>query len=49
MDEYSGNRPFEVFVNKLKQNLLDMNSIYDEICEHFESVGITGFEKTMMV
>ncbi|MBO6215538.1 MAG: type I restriction endonuclease subunit R [Lachnospiraceae bacterium] len=49
VDEYSGNRPFEVFVNKLKQNLLDMNSIYDEICEHFESVGITGFEKTMMV
>jgi len=45
VDEYSGNKPFGVFVNKLEENLNSMNKLYVEIKEHFESVGINNFEK----
>lgn len=45
VNEYSGNRPFGVFVSKLEQNLESMNLIFDDICDHFAAVGIENFEK----
>ncbi len=45
VNEYSGNRPFGVFVDKLEKNLIAMNFIYDEICEHFAAAGINNFER----
>lgn len=45
INEYSGNRPFGIFVDKLEKNLNSMNLIFDEICEHFTAVGIDNFEK----
>lgn len=44
VNEYSGNRPYGVFVDKLEKNLNSMNLIFDEICDHFEVVGIKNFE-----
>lgn len=44
VDEYSGNRPFGVFVDKLEKNLNSLNLIFDDICSHFEAVGIENFE-----
>lgn len=44
VDEYSGNRPFGVFVDKLEKNLNSLNSIFDDICSHFEAVGIENFD-----
>lgn len=38
--EYSGDRPLEVYVNKLPFNLRKMNEIYAEIKELFENAGI---------
>ena len=35
VDEYSGNRPFGVFVDKLEKNLNSLNLIFDDICSHF--------------
>ena len=43
--EYSGNRPFGVFVDKLEQNLTVMNALFAEIKEHFTSAGIENFVK----
>ena len=45
VNEYSGNRPFGVFVDKLEKNLHSMNLIFDEICDHFGAVGIKNFER----
>ena len=45
VDEYSGNRPFGVFVDKLEKNLNSLNLIFDDICSHFEAVGIENFEQ----
>lgn len=45
VNEYSGNRPFGIFVDKLEQNLEAMNLIYEDIFEHFGAVGIENFEK----
>ena len=45
VNNYSGNRPFGIFVNKLESNLEAMNLLYDDICSHFASVGIKNFEK----
>lgn len=45
VNEYSGNRPFGVFVDKLEKNLQAMNLIFDDICEHFAGVGIADFER----
>jgi len=44
VNEYSGNRPFGVFVDKLEKNLNSLNLIFDDICSHFEAVGIKNFE-----
>jgi len=43
--EYSGNKPRGIFVNKLEQNIESMNSIFDDICDLFDSAGISNFEK----
>ncbi len=43
--EYSGNRPYGVFVDKLEANLTAMNFIYDEIKNHFAGAGISNFER----
>ena len=42
--EYSGNKPYGVFVDKLKDNVIKLNSLYKEIKDLFESCGITEFE-----
>ena len=45
ISDYSGNRPFLVFVNKLEDNIKLLNSIYTQIKEVFTSNGINNFEK----
>lgn len=45
VNEYSGNRPYGVFVDKLEKNLISMNMIFDDIHSHFELVGIKNFER----
>ncbi len=45
VDQYSGNKPFGIFVNKLEQNLEAMNLIFDDICTHFKAAGISNFER----
>lgn len=45
VDEYSGSQPFGIFVDKLEKNLGLINSVYNEIKDHFESFGITNFER----
>ncbi len=45
VNEYSGNRPYGVFVDKLEKNLQSINLIFDDICEHFAVVGIKNFER----
>lgn len=45
VDNYSGNRPFGVFVNKLDENLKQMNYLFNQIIDLFESVAIINFER----
>lgn len=42
--EYSGNKPFGIFVDKLKDNVIKLNTLYGEIKDLFESCGIVNFE-----
>lgn len=42
---YSGDRPAGIFVNRLFDNVCQMNLIFNKIKELFESVGIKNFEK----
>lgn len=42
---YSGDKPLELFVDKLDNNLIKLNSIYDDICELFALAGVPDFEK----
>jgi type I restriction enzyme, R subunit len=42
---YSGDKPFQIFVPKLKENIEKMNIIFDEIKELFSREGINNFEK----
>lgn len=42
---YSGDKPLELFVDKLPKNLEGINKTYKEIKELFTSEGIKGFEK----
>ncbi len=42
--EYSGNKPFGIFVDKLKDNVIKLNILYGEIKDLFESCGIVNFE-----
>ncbi len=42
---YSGNKPFGIFVNKLYQNIENMNAIYTEIKNIFKGSNILNFSK----
>lgn len=42
---YSGDKPFNLFVDKLQSNLKKLNDIFDEISELFENAKIANFEK----
>ena len=42
---YSGDRPFDLFVEKLDKNLVKMNSIYVEISDLFDQAGLPDREK----
>ena len=44
IEQYSGNRPLGVYVNKLPQNLKKMNTIYEEICDLFIQANIPDFD-----
>jgi type I restriction enzyme R subunit len=43
LNDYSGNRPFGVFVDKLEKNLNSINADFDVIKEIFEADGISDF------
>ena len=45
ISEYSGNVPFGIFVPKLEENLNQLNLLYSEIIDIFNSVGIHNFER----
>ncbi len=45
VETYSGNRPVELFVDKLKNNVEKLNHIYKDIKEVFESCGNDDFSK----
>lgn len=45
VNDYSGNIPFGIFVNKLNKNLKQMNFLFAEIKDLFDSVGIFDFER----
>lgn len=42
---YSGDKPFGIFVNKIEENVAEMNRISDEIKQLFASCKIQNFEK----
>ena len=42
---YSGDKPIALFVQRLEGNLVQMNTIFDEISDVFNSAGILNFEK----
>ena len=42
---YSGDKPLGLFVEKLKNNLEKLNSIYEDIKQLFENAGVKNFEK----
>lgn len=44
-EQYSGNKPYGIFVPKLKENLESMNRCFEEIKTLFESAGISDFYK----
>ncbi len=45
VNQYSGNRPFGVFVPKLEENLKMMNDLFIEIKELFDSAGIVNYSR----
>ena len=42
---YSGDRPIDLFVEKLPYNLRKLNAVYEDIYEIFKSAGVPDFEK----
>ena len=44
-DLYSGNKPFGIFVDKLPDNLMLINQLFDQIKAIFVNAGIMNFEK----
>lgn len=42
---YSGDKPFGLFVQRLKQNLENMNFVYKQISELFDAAGVQNYEK----
>lgn len=45
VNEFSGNKPFGVFVDNLEDNLNEMNFLFKEICNLFDAAGIKNFER----
>lgn len=45
VNEYSGNKPFGVFVDKLEKNIISINELFEEITYLFHSEGIMNFER----
>ena len=43
---YSGNKPLDLFVPKLPENLETLNGLFAQIRDVFESDGVANFEKT---
>lgn len=41
---YSGNKPIALFVEKIDQNIKEMNTVFNEISELFQNAGIQSFE-----
>ena len=44
IEDYSGNKPFQMFVPKLKENVDKLNAIYEEIDNLFKREGIDNFK-----
>ncbi len=42
---YSGDKPIGLFADRLESNLNEINSIFSEIADLFESAGVENFEK----
>ena len=42
---YSGDKPLGLFADRLENNLVKLNRLYDEIFDLFKSAGIENFEK----
>lgn len=42
---YSGDRPFGLFVDRLPENVKNMNAVYEQIKDLFESADVNNFEK----
>lgn len=42
---FSGNKPFDLFVNKLPQNIYKINQLFDEIKELFQSENMADFSR----
>lgn len=42
---YSGDKPFGLFVQRLGENIKQMNALYDSIFDLFRNAGIENFEK----
>ncbi|MCT7506525.1 HsdR family type I site-specific deoxyribonuclease [Aliarcobacter cryaerophilus] len=42
---YSGDKPLGLFADRLENNLVKLNGLYDEIFDLFKSAGIENFEK----
>ncbi|PWI29766.1 DEAD/DEAH box helicase [Flavobacteriaceae bacterium LYZ1037] len=42
---YSGDRPFDLFVDRLEQNLNTINFVFHEISQVFSSAGVQNFER----
>ena len=40
---YSGNKPFQLYVPKLDENIVDMNRVYSQIKDLFDAEGIQDF------
>ena len=45
VEAYSGNKVWGLFVDRLEDNLKNMNSVFDEIAEVFKNAGVSDFEK----
>lgn len=45
LEIYSGNKPYGVFVPKLKENLIKLNGLFSQIKSIFDSEGTSHFEK----
>lgn len=45
IEDYSGNKPFGIFVQRLNKNLEKLNELYTEIRDLFEQAGVDSFRQ----